>query len=38
MDRLGHETPDMAIHYQHTAQGRDAEIAARMSEMYDERG
>lgn len=36
MDRIGHETPDMAIHYQHTAQGRDAEIAARMSEMFDE--
>lgn len=33
MDRLGHETPSMAIHYQHTAQGRDAEIAARMSDL-----
>lgn len=36
MDRLGHETPAMSIHYQHTAKGRDAEIAARMSEMEDE--
>lgn len=36
MDRLGHETPDLAIHYQHTAAGRDAEIAAQMSEMFDE--
>lgn len=38
MDRLGHETPDMAVHYQHTAQGRDAEIAARMSEQFGDRG
>ena len=36
MDRLGHETPDMAIHYQHTAAGRDAEIAALMSDAFDE--
>lgn len=34
MDRLGHETPDMAIRYQHTAAGRDAEIAARMSDLF----
>ena len=33
MGRLGHTTPAMALHYQHVAQGRDAEIAARMSEM-----
>lgn len=32
--RLGHETPTMAMHYQHVSEGRDAEIAARMSEMY----
>lgn len=36
MDRLGHETPDLAIHYQHTAAGRDAEIASKMSEMFEE--
>ena len=27
MDRLGHSTPDMAVHYQHTAADRPAEIA-----------
>jgi integrase len=33
MGRLGHTTPAMAIRYQHIAQGRDDEIARRMSEM-----
>jgi integrase len=33
MGRLGHATPAMAIRYQHVAQGRDDEIARRMSEM-----
>ena len=33
MGRLGHATPAMAIRYQHTARGRDDEIARRMSEM-----
>jgi integrase len=33
MGRLGHATPAMAIRYQHVAQGRDSEIARRMSEM-----
>lgn len=33
MARLGHTTPDAAIRYQHAARGRDAEIAARLSEM-----
>jgi integrase len=32
MGRLGHSTPAMAIRYQHIAQGRDAEIARRLSE------
>ena len=31
MTRMGHSTPTAAIRYQHAAQGRDAEIAARMS-------
>ncbi|HVT20113.1 MAG TPA: tyrosine-type recombinase/integrase [Mycobacteriales bacterium] len=33
MNRLGHSTPAMALHYQHVAQGRDAEIAKRLSEL-----
>jgi integrase len=33
MARLGHSTPAAAMRYQHTAAGRDALIAARMSEM-----
>lgn len=33
MARMGHTTPDMAMRYQHVADGRDAEIARRMSEM-----
>ena len=33
MQRLGHTTPAMAMHYQHAAQGRDAIIAASMSAM-----
>ena len=33
MGRLGHATPAMAIRYQHVAEGRDGEIARRMSEM-----
>ena len=38
MNRLGHETPVMALHYQHTAKGRDAELAARMSERFKNQG
>jgi hypothetical protein len=33
MARLGHSTPQAALRYQHAAQGRDAAIAARMSEL-----
>lgn len=35
MDRLGHSTPTTALIYQHTAAGRDAEIAARMSKLSE---
>ena len=31
MHRLGHTTPQMALRYQHVAEGRDAELAERMS-------
>jgi integrase len=31
MHRLGHTTPQMALRYQHVAEGRDAEIAERLS-------
>jgi len=31
MDRAGHTTPAMALHYQHTAAGRDAAIAEALS-------
>jgi integrase len=31
MHRLGHTTPQMALRYQHVAEGRDAEIARRLS-------
>lgn len=33
MGRLGHTTPAVAMHYQHIAAGRDASIAAAMSEL-----
>ncbi|MBB1030509.1 site-specific integrase [Dietzia sp. SLG310A2-38A2] len=33
MDRLGHSTATTALIYQHTAAGRDAEIAARISKL-----
>lgn len=33
MDRLGHSTPTTALIYQHTAAGRDAEIATRISQL-----
>lgn len=33
MHRLGHTTPEMALRYQHVAEGRDAEIAARLSKL-----
>jgi integrase len=33
MARLGHSTPAAAMNYQHAAQGRDAQLARRMSEM-----
>lgn len=32
MDRIGHSTPAAAMRYQHAAQGRDARLAAAMSE------
>jgi len=31
MSRLGHSTPQAALKYQHTAQGRDQQIAAALS-------
>ena len=33
MHRLGHTTPEMALKYQHVAEGRDAEIAQRLSKL-----
>lgn len=33
MYRLGHTTPVMALRYQHVAEGRDAEIAERLSKL-----
>jgi integrase len=33
MHRLGHTTPAMALRYQHVAEGRDAEIAERLSRL-----
>ncbi|WRO41767.1 Site-specific integrase [Mycobacterium canetti] len=33
MHRLGHTTPQMALKYQHVAEGRDAQIAERLSEL-----
>jgi len=33
MHRLGHTTPQMALRYQHVAEGRDAEIAERLSQL-----
>ena len=33
MDRLGHSTPAATLRYQHTANGRDAEIAALLSKL-----
>ena len=33
MYRLGHATPQMALRYQHVAEGRDAEIAERLSKL-----
>ncbi|TGD85215.1 site-specific integrase [Mycolicibacterium sp. CH28] len=33
MHRLGHTTPSMALRYQHVAEGRDAEIAERLSRL-----
>jgi integrase len=35
MGRLGHSTPGAALRYQHAAQGRDAEIARRLSALVD---
>lgn len=37
MARLGHSTPGAALRYQHAAQARDAEIAARLSQMAEGR-
>ena len=36
MARIGHSTPQAALRYQHAAQGRDAEIAERMSRQHEE--
>jgi integrase len=33
MHRLGHTTPEMSLRYQHVAEGRDAEIAVRLSKL-----
>lgn len=33
MGRLGHTTPTQAMHYQHVAEGRDAQLAKAMSEL-----
>jgi integrase len=33
MNRLGHSTPEMALRYQHVAEGRDAKLARKMSEL-----
>jgi integrase len=33
MHRLGHTTPEMALRYQHVVEGRDAEIAQRLSKL-----
>jgi len=33
MARLGHSSADAALRYQHTARGRDAMLAARLSEL-----
>jgi integrase len=35
MNRLGHSTPGAALRYQHTARGRDKEIAAALSRLAD---
>ena len=35
MARLGHSTPGAALRYQHAAQGRDAEIARALSDLFD---
>jgi integrase len=35
MGRLGHTTPGAALRYQHAAQGRDAEIARRLSALAE---
>lgn len=35
MGRLGHSTPAAALRYQHVAQGRDAEIARRLSALVE---
>lgn len=38
MNRLGHSSPSAAMIYQHTARGRDAQIAAQLSELADNHG
>ena len=35
MGRLGHSTPGAALRYQHAAQGRDAEIARKLSQLAE---
>lgn len=38
MERLGHSTPQAAMRYQHSAQGRDREIAAALSKLAAQDG
>jgi integrase len=38
MARLGHSSADAALRYQHTARGRDAMLAARLSELASQTG
>jgi integrase len=38
MHRLGHTTPQMALRYQHVAEGRDAELAERLSTLVTGEG
>jgi hypothetical protein len=33
MHRLGHATPQMTLRYRHVAEGRDAEMAERLSKL-----
>lgn len=35
MARLGHTTPGMAMHYQHSLDGADARVALALSQMFE---